>query len=201
MSNPPLKLVLQPILDALNRGVSPTWFDLGDAAPGPLVAGDVSPGFAITNAIEQAIGKLNDMELTAEAAQLEQFIMNVDECDGDKAIPLDDLRAWLSSLLDGTVPLATIPSTSTPKRTKKKRRSRQPAKLTGKQLEACQIVGECKGNISKAAKQLGKDPKTVREHYEIGMAKLGKTAIKHETKSLPSDKRGQANIANDDDHR
>jgi hypothetical protein len=116
MSNPPLKLVLQPILDALNRGVSPTWFDLGDAAPGPLVAGDVSPGFAITNAIEQAIGKLNDMELTAEAAQLGQFINDVDECDGDKAIPLDELRDWLNQ--QGLASPTKIPSQPTVKKPK-----------------------------------------------------------------------------------
>lgn len=88
---------------------------------------------------------------------------------------------------------------------KPKRRRRAtdaPVKpLTAKQAEAAQIVAECEGSISRAAKRLGKSPKTIRQHYQAGMKKLGKNAVKHATRRLSHDRRGQANIAEDDDRR
>ena len=76
-----------------------------------------------------------------------------------------------------------------------------PKRLTAKQLEASQIVAECKGDIAEAARRLGKDAKTVRQHYTAATKKLGKTVVKHATKQLPSDRRGQANIADGEDRR
>ena len=64
-----------------------------------------------------------------------------------------------------------------------------------------QIVGECKGSIADAARHLGKDPKTVRQHYRAASEKVGKSVVKHATEPLRTDRRGQANIANGDDRR
>lgn len=73
--------------------------------------------------------------------------------------------------------------------------------LTDKQMEAVHIVGECKGNIAEAARRLGKDYSTIRQHYKAATAKLGKKAVKHSTKRLATDGRGQANVATDADKR
>ncbi|MEW6358495.1 MAG: hypothetical protein AB1696_19330 [Planctomycetota bacterium] len=83
----------------------------------------------------------------------------------------------------------------------KKRRNRQPftkktRPLTDKQTEAMQIVGECKGSIAAAAKRLGRDHKTVRQHYDAALKKMGKKAVNHLIKKqrLPTDRRGQVNV-------
>ncbi len=83
----------------------------------------------------------------------------------------------------------------------RKRQSSVDRKLTPKQVEAAQIVGECKGSIADAARRLGKNPKTIRQHYNAAMEKMGKTAVKHATHALPADRRGQANIAEGQDRR
>ena len=88
-----------------------------------------------------------------------------------------------------------------PRRKRRRRKADSPPPLTAKQTEAVQIVGECKGNIAEAARQLGRDPSTVRQHYQAGMGKLGKKAVKHGTTRLPSDRRGQENVSSDDDQR
>jgi DNA-binding CsgD family transcriptional regulator len=83
-------------------------------------------------------------------------------------------------------------------------RKRKPSvdrPLTEKQTEAVQIVGESKGDIAAAARRLGRNPKTIRQHYNAAMGKMGKTVVKHATQRLPSDRRGQANIAHVQDRR
>jgi DNA-binding NarL/FixJ family response regulator len=89
------------------------------------------------------------------------------------------------------------------KRPKRRRRKTDavPRPLTAKQAEAIQIVGECKGNFAQAADRIGRDRATVRQHYNAGMKKLGRTAVKHRTQQLPSDKRGQDSVSSDDDRR
>lgn len=93
----------------------------------------------------------------------------------------------------------------TTKKAKRKRRRRKadpiPRPLTAKQVETVQTVGECKGNIAEAARRLGKDRKTVAESYEAAMEKLGIQAVKHQTKPLPLDRRGQENLSGEDDRR
>jgi DNA-binding CsgD family transcriptional regulator len=83
----------------------------------------------------------------------------------------------------------------------RKRKSSVDPELTAKQLEASQIVAECKGDIAEAARRLGKDRATVEQHYNAAMEKLGKAVVKHTTKQLPSDRRGQATIADGQDRR
>jgi len=63
-------------------------------------------------------------------------------------------------------------------RGKKPRRtgSRKPRPVTARQAEAMERVGECKGDVTKAAKSMGVTPKTVRELLSAGYAKLGKSA-------------------------
>lgn len=87
------------------------------------------------------------------------------------------------------------------KRQFRKRRSQKSRPLTPIQLEAIKVVGECEGNFTKAAKQLGKDRKTVQESYNAGLAKLAKVAPKHSTTAQPTDRRGQANLVEEDDRR
>ena len=88
------------------------------------------------------------------------------------------------------------------KRTSSKRRKPlvEP-NLTAKQLEAMQIVGECKGDIAEAARRLGKDRSTIKQHYDAATAKLGKRPPKHSTEQHATDRRGQANLATDSDKR
>ncbi len=73
--------------------------------------------------------------------------------------------------------------------------------LTDRQLEICQVVGECKGNIAEAARRLGKDRKTIKEAHDAANKKLGKIVVRHKTAPLPSDKRGQEALSKEDDRR
>lgn len=85
-----------------------------------------------------------------------------------------------------------------------KRRQSDLRPLTTKQTEAIQIVGECSGDIAKAAKRLGKDRKTVKQHYDAGMAKVGQAAVvdnKPKPGSLPTGSRGDDEVTGDDDRR
>lgn len=76
-----------------------------------------------------------------------------------------------------------------------------PKPLTAKQTETVQVVGECKGDLAEAARRLGIDRKTVKQHYDAASRKLGKIAVKHTTQPLRTDRRGQANVAQEDDRR
>jgi DNA-binding CsgD family transcriptional regulator len=97
------------------------------------------------------------------------------------------------------------PASGDGKRSGKRRtRNRPPATpkpLTAKQVEAVQMVGDCKGNFAEAARRLGVTSKTVRQHYRAAITKTGQTVVKHATKALPSDRRGQTNLADGDDRR
>jgi hypothetical protein len=87
-----------------------------------------------------------------------------------------------------------------PTRRRRGTSARKPRPLTPRQTEVVQTVGECKGNIAKAAQQLGLHRKTVEEAYKAGLAKLGKVAVKSRDKTRlhPRDKRGQAAIDADE---
>jgi hypothetical protein len=68
------------------------------------------------------------------------------------------------------------------------------------------VVGACKNNFAEAGRRLGLNPKTVRQHYEAGLRKLGVTAKEHarmvakpQGQPLPTDLRGQASVAGPDD--
>ena len=90
------------------------------------------------------------------------------------------------------------------KRRKTRKPKREPVKsrpLTAKQAEAVHIVGECKGNMVEAAQRLGIDRKSVADRYNAAMRKMGRTVVRHVTQSLPSDRRGQANLSPADDLR
>ena len=91
---------------------------------------------------------------------------------------------------------------SVPKRKRKRRQSsKEQIPLTSRQSEVVHIVAECKGNMSEAARRLGLHRKTVAEHYNTAMKKMGIAAIKHRTQSLPLDRRGQATIEDGSDLR
>lgn len=83
----------------------------------------------------------------------------------------------------------------------KKRPRTSPRKTTPKQLEAIQMVGECKGNFAEAARKLSKDPKTIRQLYKAGLRNAGDLAatLKSTPKKqrLPTDRRGQISVARD----
>jgi hypothetical protein len=93
------------------------------------------------------------------------------------------------------------PADKPARRTRRGTKPRKPRPLTGRQVEAVQVVGECKGDIAKAAKRLGLHRKTVAESYKAGLTKLGKVAVKHGTRLFPRDRRGQEDIAEGDDTR
>jgi DNA-binding CsgD family transcriptional regulator len=86
----------------------------------------------------------------------------------------------------------------------RRKRKRQPVKgkaLTPRQAEVVHIVGECKGDFAAVGRRLGIDRKTVEQHYNAAMQKLGKAAVKHATQPLRSDRRGQADLTPEDDRR
>ncbi|HPD14577.1 MAG TPA: hypothetical protein PLE19_06495 [Planctomycetota bacterium] len=84
---------------------------------------------------------------------------------------------------------------------RRRRASEAASKLTVRQLEAVQIVGECKGNFTEAARRMGlKDPKSVRELYEKGVRKAGVAAVlKPKMIREAQDRRGQSLIADKDE--
>jgi len=85
----------------------------------------------------------------------------------------------------------------------KRKRSTKPRDVTAKELAAMQAVAEHKGNISQAAKSIGKDRSTVEDAYHRGMTKLGKTICKKRpsTQQLPRDRRGGESTAAGEDRR
>ena len=65
--------------------------------------------------------------------------------------------------------------------TAKRKRNRRPEntaviKLTEKQLEAVNLYGECKGNMSQVARRMGVSHQTAKQHYDAANKKLGKKA-------------------------
>lgn len=104
------------------------------------------------------------------------------------------------NLPDPLTALGFAPATSHAKKTRRGYRSRQQRELTHKQLEAVHLVGQCAGNLSQAARQAGVDHKTMAQHYRAAMAKLGKHALPTpKPQKLPTDRRGQPQIASHDD--
>lgn len=92
----------------------------------------------------------------------------------------------------------------TPKRNRRQAtKARKPRRLTPRQAEVVQIVGECKGNIAEAARRLGLDRKTVDESFKAGLAKLGKEAVRScdKTRLFVRDRRGQEIVSESDDRR
>jgi hypothetical protein len=77
---------------------------------------------------------------------------------------------------------------------RRRARVRKPTPLTSKQTEAMQLIGEYKGNISAAAKAAGKSRTAMTKLYAKATKKLGRKAVKHFTKSLPTDRRGQVMV-------
>ena len=128
---------------------------------------------------------------------------------GGQFIPMP-ARQWradllvLRSLATSTAP--TPPTEAEPDVPKakrgKRRQSSKPRPLTPKQTEALQIVGECGGDIAEAARRLGKDRKTVEQHYQAGLAKLGRAmGRKPKVEQLRNGLRGQPEVTAEDDRR
>lgn len=111
----------------------------------------------------------------------------------ERSAPEDQLRAIERLKKLG----AAILQESGAFRQPKKRRRPQNRPLTEAQTEAVQVVGECRGNIAQAAKNLGKDRSTVAELYRKGMQKLGRSALKPKTQRLPEDRSGQPSVGSD----
>jgi predicted DNA-binding protein (UPF0251 family) len=110
----------------------------------------------------------------------------------------DEATRWIGKLALKRVDPGAKPNGRKPI---KRRPSAKRAKLTMRQAETVQIVGECNGDIAEAARRMGRDRKTVNEHYERAMQKMGKTVVQPKTTGLRRDRRGQEDIANDDDRR
>lgn len=92
------------------------------------------------------------------------------------------------------------------------RRSRKPRspnaknrRLTEIQRHTVEVVARHQGNINKAAKELGKDRKTVKQCHVAAMKKLGKDTIKYgkpgKKRTFLRDARGNEDISDIDDQR
>ena len=118
-----------------------------------------------------------------------------------------DLLRWLRKLQQALLMARAFCSDAQKRRKPKRKRAsdkpRKPRPPTLRQLEVIQIVGECIGNLSAAARKLGRDRKTIEGSYRAGMMKLGKTVYnsKDKTRLLARDRRGQATVSEDDDRR
>lgn len=112
---------------------------------------------------------------------------------------LDDLRQRYPDLAKA-VAVAVVDSANKGGKRRRKRQSK-PNPPTDKEVEALYTVGECKGNIAEAARRLGKHRKTVQEQSQAALRKTGVRAsmMKPKTESISSDRRGQADIAGNDD--
>jgi predicted DNA-binding protein (UPF0251 family) len=113
-------------------------------------------------------------------------------------------KTWITREWANAVQARAQPKTDDAnKQRRRPSKTRKPRPLTTNQVEAIQIVGECKGNVSQAAKRLRKDRKTVDEQYRAGLKKLGKSVVRSrdKTRLLPRDRRGQENLSEDDDRR
>jgi predicted DNA-binding protein (UPF0251 family) len=108
--------------------------------------------------------------------------------------------AEMAAILDAlgvAVPPATTRTRSPRKRRRKTERKITP--ISPKQAEAVQLVAEHKGNIAAAARAAGKSRAAMQNLYDKAMKKLGKKAIEHATQALPTDKRGQVSIPEDEE--
>jgi hypothetical protein len=87
---------------------------------------------------------------------------------------------------------------------KNRRRRKSPSgikPLTEIQLKTVHVVSVCDGNLSKAARELGRDRKTVEENYRAAMKKLGRAAVSHTKSQLPVGRRGEDLVSDQDDAR
>jgi FixJ family two-component response regulator len=73
--------------------------------------------------------------------------------------------------------------------------------LTDKQRQVFDKVMECGGNVSKAARDLKLNPKTVRQHYLAAMEKLGRLATKPKAPKMQTLPGGARNLSRADDKR
>lgn len=89
-------------------------------------------------------------------------------------------------------------SSDTPRKRARKRPRKAESKvlpLTAAESEAVHLVGEHKGNFTKAGRAAGKSRQAMAKFYKKAMTKLGKTAnTKPKTQSLTEDRRGQVDL-------
>jgi hypothetical protein len=108
-----------------------------------------------------------------------------------------ELTPEQQAALDGKEQQPAVP-TGKNKRKRRRQPPRQPPPLTPEQVEAMQLVGEHKGNITAAAKQAGKSRQAMVKLYKKACQKIGQKAPKAErvqTRQLPKDRRGQVAVA------
>jgi predicted DNA-binding protein (UPF0251 family) len=104
------------------------------------------------------------------------------------------IRSKSASVTEPAPPVAERP------RKRRRKAPKQPVPLTPRQAEAVHLVGEHKGNMAAAARAAGVSRPAIEKLYRKAMGKLGKKAVeKIKTQALPIDKRGQVNLAANDE--
>ena len=64
------------------------------------------------------------------------------------------------------------------------------------------MLAECGGSVSDVARRLSIDPKTVRQHRDVGCKKLGISVARiGRTEQAKQNRRGQADLSAEDDQR
>ena len=91
------------------------------------------------------------------------------------------------------------------RKAKGSRRKREATPPTTLQAEALRAMTDSGGNMAEAARRMNLERSTVRQHYRAALAKLGMTMAEHLRKvkreNLRHDRRGQADVAAEDDRR
>jgi DNA-binding CsgD family transcriptional regulator len=110
--------------------------------------------------------------------------------------------AQFAPIIRGKLRLLRLQAAATAARHRRPPFEKALRKITERQAEVAQIVGECKGNFAEAGRRLQINPKTARQHYRAAMRKLGDAGIRGPRASmnkLAEDSRGQADFFADDD--
>lgn len=168
----------------------------------------------ITNIFERPTSKIDALLDRAVGSVNARFSMGYDPRNYPRSMvdgairAVGPLNSWISKLrpLRDRAPVATASrsnrAATVGKRTKKKQ-PRREARLTELELQTMLVVGKYGGNIAAAARELGKNAKTVRENFFRAQAKARKItdmpsrSVSTRTKP-PEDERGQSTLAGED---
>jgi len=146
---------------------------------GPLI------GYSLRDLLRMAIPRLERIGGTKEAGLVQNALDDLRGADNARQAKV------LARLLSELQP---APANKAKGARKRRHQKRQPKALTPKQSRAVEVVAEHEGNLTAAAKAIGVDRTTIKQHVDAANKKLGMAASAHlkpKTRDLSHDSRGQ----------